>query len=340
MTDQKLSNSIALGPVVVPGRVWLAPMTGVSDLPFRQIAASLGAPYVATEMVASEDFAAGRPESVRRAAVGSGLPLMVVQLVGADPRAVHGAAMLAADAGAHLIDLNFGCPAKSVTGLACGSALMRDLDLAQRLIEAALEGSRRPVTIKMRLGWDDTVKNAPELALRAQRVGAAGLTVHGRTRQQFYSGCADWSAVREVRDAVTLPVIVNGDIVDGSSAREALARSGADGVMIGRGAIGRPWIAAGIQNEVEGADADGRAMERRLGLVIEHLSANVRFYGERLGVLKFRKHLAAYIEHAPWPHAAPDRRAARARLCRLERAGEVERALAGLWSRGDGRLAA
>ena len=168
-----MSNAISIGSAVVPGRVWTAPMTGVSDLPFRQIASRLGAAYVATEMVACERLAAARPEAVRRAAVGSGLPLMVIQLVGADRPASPSRRALAARAGAHIIDLNFGCPAKSVTGVACGSALMRDLDQAASLVAAAVEASDRPVTVKMRLGWDEASRNAPELAARAEAAGAA-----------------------------------------------------------------------------------------------------------------------------------------------------------------------
>lgn len=200
-----MDRGVTLGDVRVPGRVWIAPMTGVSDLPFRCAAAGLGAAYVAPEMVACAEFARGRPDVVRRAAVGAGLPLTVIQLVGADPVEVAAGARLAEAAGADLIDLNFGCPAKEVTGSACGSALMRDLDRAERLVAAAARATSRPVTVKMRLGWDDRARNAPELARRAERAGAQGFTVHGRTRAQFYTGEADWSAVREVVEAVRVP---------------------------------------------------------------------------------------------------------------------------------------
>jgi tRNA-dihydrouridine synthase B len=235
-----MSSTLQIGGVTVGGTVLLAPMTGVTDLPFRRAASRLGTAYVATEMVACAELAAGRPDVMRRAAVGAGLPLMVVQLVGHDPRWIAQGARMAEAAGADIVDLNMGCPAKEVTGCASGSALMRDLDLAERLLRAAADATRLPVTLKMRLGWDDASKNAPELARRAEQAGIKAVTVHGRTREQFYGGAADWSAVAAVKAATTLPVIVNGDIVDAASAREALRLSGADAVMLGRGAYGRP----------------------------------------------------------------------------------------------------
>jgi nifR3 family TIM-barrel protein len=326
-------SKLVIGTTTLDGRTWLAPMTGVSDLPFRRTAARLGASYVATEMVACAELAKGRPDVVRRAAVGEGLPVMVVQLVGRDPRWIAEGARMAARAGAQIIDLNFGCPAKEVTGAQCGSALMRDLDLAESLIAAAVDASAAPVTVKMRLGWDQASRNAPELAQRAERRGAKAVTVHGRTRQQFYRDPADWTAVAEVKQAVGIPVIVNGDIVDAASARQALSQSGADAVMIGRGAYGRPWIAGQID-----AALDGRVQPaepgpaERLAIVLEHLSESVAFYGERLGLRIFRKHLGWYVEAAPWPASAAERRAAKSGLCRLESAREVVVGLTGLWS--------
>lgn len=335
MTSSAPIGAFAIGDVSIPGRVLIAPMTGVSDLPFRQTAARLGAAYVATEMVACEALAAGRPDVVRRAAVGEGLPLTVIQLVGRSPDQIAAGARTAEAAGADLIDLNMGCPAKEVTGGLCGSALMRDLNLAEAIIRVAVDATSRPVTLKMRLGWDDASRNAPELAARAQAAGVAAITVHGRTRQQFYKGAADWRAVGLVKAEVDIPVIVNGDVVDAASAGEALIQSGADAVMLGRGVYGRPWLAAALDRAL----ASGAAMieperEERLAIALDHFRLSLGFYGEGLGLRMFRKHLGSYVEAAPW--SSPDtRRGAKARLCRLDSPAEVERALTALWRNED-----
>lgn len=324
--------------MLVLGRVWISPMTGISDLPFREVAASMGAPYLATEMVACEHFVSGRPDVIRRAAVGRGLPLMVIQLVGANPERIAFGACLAREAGAQIIDLNFGCPAKDVTGIACGSALMRDLDLAERLVAAAVKAQDAPVTVKTRLGWDATALNAVELARRVEGAGAKAITIHARTRAQFYSGNADWRAVAQVTAAVEIPVIVNGDIVDAASARLALNLSGADGVMIGRAATGRPWIAAEIEAALAGVVFQAPEGEALAAIVCRHFERSLKFYGERLGLRMFRKHLAAYVEAAPWLATSEAPRAVRARVCRLEEPSEVIRAIADLWP--DRKLAA
>ena len=284
-------------------------------------------------MVACDSFARGRPDVVRRAAIGDGLPLMVIQLVGRTPEWIAKGAKLAEQAGADIIDFNMGCPAKEVTGALSGSALMREPDLAARLIEAAVNATSRPVTLKMRLGWDDNNRNAPQIAALAERLGVKAITVHGRTRQQFYGGCADWRAVAQVKQATNLPVIVNGDITDAPSARAALEQSGADAVMIGRGAYGRPWIAAALDRALyTGEKLSEPDLASRLGIALEHFTDTLRFYGDALGLKIFRKHLSWYVEQALCPADPAQRRATRARLCQIDSASGVESALTALWA--------
>lgn len=275
----------------------LAPLSGVTDLHMRRIARRCGASAVVSEMVAAAEFARGDAES-RLRAEGSGVSPHVVQLAGCRPEPMAEAARLAVEAGADVIDINMGCPAKVVTGSASGSALMRDLDHATTLLAAVRQAVTVPVTVKMRLGWDHARLNAPELARRAEALGLNAVTVHGRTRQQFYTGHADWDAIRAVVEVVTIPVIANGDVTSASEARTCLERSGAAGLMVGRAAVGRPWLVGAIAAELAGKPVAALPFATRATLACEHYEGLLALYGRDMGVRHARKHLAAYVDHA------------------------------------------
>ncbi|MGY4479285.1 tRNA-dihydrouridine synthase B [Bradyrhizobium sp. USDA 3364] len=298
-------NPLKIGDIAVANRVLLAPMSGITDAPFRRLAAGLGAGLVVSEMTASDDLVNGKPVSKLRCEA-AGIGPHVVQLAGCEARWMAEGARIAAGAGADIIDINMGCPARHVTGGQSGSALMRDLDHAVTLIEATLSAVKVPVTLKMRLGWDDRSLNAPDLARRAEAAGVQMITVHGRTRCQFYKGEANWNAVRAVKDAVTIPVVVNGDITSFDKAVGALEKSGADAVMIGRGAQGQPWLPGQIGRRLETGVAEAApSLAEQLKHVRALYDEVCSHYGLRIGLKHARKHLGWALETAAAYSCAP-----------------------------------
>jgi tRNA-dihydrouridine synthase B len=302
-----LARPLDIGGVQIRNRVFLAPMSGVTDEAFRRRAYGHGAGLVVSEMIASGELAKGRLDTGRRVR-HSGLPVHMVQLAGREALHMAEAAKIAQGEGADIIDINMGCPAKKVTGGYSGSALMRDLDHALSLIDATVGAVEVPVTVKMRLGWDEAALNAPDLARRAEQAGVKMVTIHGRTRCQFYQGKADWRAIARVKAAVSIPIVANGDIGSAADAAKVLELSGADAIMVGRASYGAPWLPGDIARAAKGAGLDSEVPaegQPMADYVVAHYEDMLAFYGVEGGLRHARKHLGWYLDrHAPDPSPA------------------------------------